>query len=101
MDLDADMVRNEAKDAFSVSRGNANAGVFQPARQAIDPEPPVGVEHHLGNARVFEMTRNRRPERGTQHARATGEGFRPKGDCRHIEPREFASRRGGRFSGVD
>jgi hypothetical protein len=101
MDLDADMVRNEAKDAFSVSRGNANAGIFQPASEAIDPEPPIGVEHHLDHARVFEMTRNRRPERGAQHARATSEGFRPKGDCRHTEPREFASRRRGCISGVD
>src|SRR5208337_4531938 len=91
MNLDADMVGDEAHDAFGVGGGDAAPGVFETARQPIDPEPTVGVEHHLDDARIFEITGNRWPKRGAQHARAAGEGFGPERNRRHVEPRYVAS----------
>ena len=86
MNLDADMVRDEANDAFGIGRGDAAAGVLKAARQPVDPEPTVGVQHHLDDARIFEIAGDRRPKRGAQHARAAGEGFGPERDCRHVDP---------------
>ncbi len=93
MDLDADMVGDEPDDPLGVGRRDAAAGILEPARQPVDPEPAVGIEHHLDDAGVFEVAGDRRPERGAQHARAAGEGFGPEGDCRHCEPRKLASSR--------
>lgn len=91
MDLDADMVSDEAKNALGVCRRDADARVLQPAGEAVDPQPAVGIKHDFDDARVFEVARNRGPQRGAQHARATGEGFRTEGNRRHTEPREVAS----------
>ena len=91
MNLDADMVRDEPHDAFGVGGRDAAPGVLETARQPIDPEPTVGIEHHLDDARIFEIAGNRRPERGAQHARAAGEGFGPERNRRHVEPRYVAS----------
>ena len=38
MHLDADMVRDQAHDAFGVRRRDAAAGVFEAARQPVDPQ---------------------------------------------------------------
>ena len=63
----------------SASAGDdAAAGVLEPAGQPVDPEPAVGVEHHLDDAGIFEVAGDGRPERRAQHARAPGEGFGPK-----------------------
>ena len=51
------------------------AGVLKPARQPVDPEPAIGIEHHLDDAGVFEIAGDRGAKRGAQHARAAGEGF--------------------------
>jgi hypothetical protein len=75
MDLDADMVGDQPHDPFGVGGRDPAARIFKPARKPIDPEPAVGIEHHLDDAGVFQICRDRRPERGAQHARATGEGF--------------------------
>ena len=40
------------------------------ARQPIDPEPAVRVEHYLNDGGVLQPERDRRTERGAQHARA-------------------------------
>ena len=61
--------------------------------EAINPEPAVGIEHHLDDARVFEVTRNRRTQRRAQHARAAGQGFQSERNCRHVfMPRYLASK---------
>ena len=86
MDLDTDMMRNETHDALGVCRGDATASLLEAARQPVDPQPTIGIEHYLDDAGVFEIGGNRRPERSAQHARAAGESFRSKGDCRHMSP---------------
>ena len=75
MDLDADMVGDEPHDALGVGGRDAAAGVLKPARQPVDPEPAIGIEHHLDDAGVFEIAGDRGAKRGAQHARAAGEGF--------------------------
>ena len=61
MNLDANMVRHEANDAFGIRRGDAAASVLKAARQPIDPEPTVRVQHHLDDAGIFEIPRDRGP----------------------------------------
>ena len=101
MHLDADVVRDEAHDAFGVRWRNAAAGVFEATRQPVDPQATVGIEHHLDDARIFQIGGDRRPEGGAQHARAAGESFRSERNRRHYKPRKFASRGGADVSGVD
>src|ERR1700733_9505162 len=86
MNLDADMMRDEANDAFGIRRGDAEASVLKATRQSVDPEPTVRVQHHLDDAGIFEIAGNRWPKRSAQHARATGEGFGPERNCRHVNP---------------
>ena len=52
------------------------AGVGQAFGQAVDPEPPVGVEHHLDDGGVFQKRGDGRPERGAQHARTACDRLR-------------------------
>ena len=80
---------------------DAAPGVFKAARQPIDPQTPIGIQHHFDDAGVFEVAGDRRPERRAQHARAAGESFGSQRDRRHVEPREVASSGGGDVSGVD
>lgn len=47
MDFGADMVRDEANDALAVGGRQPFTRVGESLRQAVDPEPPIGVEHHL------------------------------------------------------
>ena len=61
-----------------------------PPDEPVDPEPAVGIEHHLDDGRIFEIGSDRWAERGAQHARAASEGFRSEGDRRHVEPRSVA-----------
>ncbi len=70
VDLGADMMRNQPDDPLAVVCSHPGARVGQPARQPVDPEPSVGIEHHLDDGRVFQPRRNRRPERGPEHAGA-------------------------------
>ena len=91
MHFHADMVRDELHDPLGVGRRYSAASILQPAREPVDPEPAVGVEHHFDDAWVFEAARDCRSERRAQHARAAGKGFGSKRGCNHLEPRESAS----------
>ena len=71
MNLGADVMGNEPHDALAVGCGEALAGIRQATRQPIDPEPAIGIEHHLDDDRVFEPGRDRRSKRGAQHACTT------------------------------
>jgi DNA helicase HerA-like ATPase len=95
MDLDTDVMRDEAHDALGVRGCDAAAGIFEAARQPVDPQATVGIEHHFDDARIFEIGGDRGAERGAQHARAAGESFRPEGDCRHMSPASSPQLRGG------
>ena len=58
MHFDADMMRDEAHDPLGIGRRDAVAGILKAARQPVDPEPAVGIEHHLDDAGIFEMRRS-------------------------------------------
>jgi len=70
VDPGADLVSDEAHDPLAIGGGQGTTGILQPARQPIDPEPAVGVQHHLDDRRVFEKGGDGWAERGAQHARA-------------------------------
>jgi hypothetical protein len=67
MDLSADVMCDKANDAFAVSRRQNRAGVGQPGCQAVDPQPPVWIEHHLDDGGIFQKRGDVRPERRAQH----------------------------------
>ena len=94
MNLGADMVRNEPHDALAIGGRETLAGIGKAARQPVDPEPAVGVEHHLDDGRIFEPGRDRRAERGAQHARAARDNFSLEGVNRHEDPVCETARRG-------
>jgi hypothetical protein len=70
MNFGADMVGDQPNDALAVGGRQPFTGIFDQAfREPIDPEPPVGVEHHLDDRGSSRNPRSR-AERGAQHARA-------------------------------
>ena len=75
MDLGTDMMGDQANDALGVGRRDPVAGILEAAGKAVDPEPAVGIEHDLDDARIFQMSGDQRAERGAQHARAARDGF--------------------------
>ena len=75
MDLYADMMGDEPDDALGIGWGDPATGVLKPARQPVDPEPAIGIEHHLDNAGIFEIAGDRGAKRRAQHASSAGEGF--------------------------
>ena len=93
MDLDTHMMGNEADDPFGIGRRDSGAGILEAAGKPVDPQPAVRIEHDLDDAGIFEVSGDQRAERGAQHARASGDGFRSEGgDRRHIAPHIVASR---------
>ena len=99
MDLGADMVGDEPNDPFAVGRRQPLSRIGEPARQPVDPEPPVGVQHHLDDAWVFEEGGDRRSERGAQHARAARDRLGLEGMNRHPRPRSEPIEEGDRRRG--
>ena len=86
MNLCADMMRDQPHDAFAIGGGQALARVGKPFGQAVDPQPPVRVQHHLDHGRVFEQPGNGGAERGAQHACAARNGFRSLVVGGHVGP---------------
>ena len=70
MHFGADVVRHQPNDAFSVGGREALACVRQAARQPVDPQPAIGVEHHLDDRGVLQVSRNGGAKRAAEHARA-------------------------------
>ena len=87
MDLDPDMMGDEANNPFGIGRCRAAAGIFKAAGQAIDPEAAVRVQHHLDDAGVFEKAGNRRAECGAQHPSAAQESLGSGGNWHSMTPR--------------
>jgi hypothetical protein len=65
------VVRDEADDPFAIAGRQPLPGIDKSNCQPIDPEPTVGVEHHLDDFSIFQPQRDRRTQCCPQHARAT------------------------------
>jgi len=87
MHFGADMVGDETNDPLAVGSGHDAPAILQATRQPVDPQPAVRVQHHLDDRGVLEEGRDRRPERGAQHARASGKSLGMKWSDRHDRPR--------------
>jgi hypothetical protein len=48
-----DVMRDQPDDALSVSRQQRRAGIGQTLGETINPEPAVGVQHHLDDSVIF------------------------------------------------
>jgi hypothetical protein len=86
MHLGADVMRDQAHNPLAVGGGHHPAAILQSARQAVDPQPAVRIEHHLDDRGVFKEGRDRRTEGSAQHARAAREGLRMEWSSRHDRP---------------
>lgn len=84
MDLHADMVGDQPDDPFAVDGREDLAGVDQPLTDPIDPQPTVGIEHHLDDRDILEPARDGRSQRRTQHPRAALGRFGTEGMDRHV-----------------
>jgi hypothetical protein len=73
MNLRADMVRDQADDALAIGGRQSLPGIGQPFRETVDPDAPVGVQHHLDDGSVFEEAGDGWSQRGAQHPRAARE----------------------------
>ena len=71
MRLGADMVRDEADDALAIGEGEALPGIREAFRETVDPQPAIGIQHHLDDGGILEPRRDARPERRAQHPCAT------------------------------
>jgi len=76
MNLGADVMRDQADNAFAVGCRQPLTRIGKTFGQAVDPQPPVGVEHHFNDAGIVEVARNCWAKRGAQHPRAARETFR-------------------------
>ena len=63
------MIRSPSAGASHVAR------VRQPIGQPVDPDAAIRIEHDLDNRRIFKPCRDRRSQRGAQHARAARNRF--------------------------
>ncbi len=101
MNLRADMMRDQPNDAFAIGGGQALARVGKPFGQAVDPQPPVRVQHHLDHGRVFKQPGDGRTERGAQHARAALDRFLSVMVGGHVGPGFWRGATGVPRIGVD
>jgi hypothetical protein len=69
VNLSADMVRDKAHDPLAIGGRQCPTAILKAAGEPIDPEPAIGIQHHLDDRRVFEKGGDGRAERGAQHAR--------------------------------
>ena len=76
VDFHADMMRDQANDAFAVGWRQAFTRVRQAFGEAVGPEAPVRVQHHLDDSGVFQMTDDHPPERCAEHPRTACQAFR-------------------------
>ena len=85
-DNGADMMGDEADDPLAILRRQAFTRIGQAFVEAVDPKPPIRVQHHLDDACVFEKAGDGRTERGAQHSRAACDTFRIVMRSRHLIP---------------
>jgi hypothetical protein len=53
MNLGADMVRDQTHDPLAIGGRHGPSGALHAARQPVDPDPALGIEHHLDDRGVF------------------------------------------------
>jgi hypothetical protein len=100
MNLGADMMRDKPYNPLAIPRRQTFSGIDEAARQPIDPEPSIGVEHHLDNGSVVEPQRDRWAKRGAQHARAArGSLLIEMVDC-HFGPQAWRPLVAAMMSGI-
>ena len=86
MGFSADVMRDKTDNALAIRGRENRTCIGQTFGQAIDPEPTVGIEHHLDDAGVFEEFGDVRPERRAQHAGTARDRF-CLGSCNpHVAP---------------
>src|SRR3546814_8140140 len=83
MNFGADMMRDEADDAFAIGGAQPGAAIRDALAEPVDPEAAVRIEHDLDDLRVGKPTGDRRSECGLQHARAAISRFEPDRFCCH------------------
>lgn len=86
MDLGADMVRDQAHDPFAVSGRKPLTSIGKPLGKSVDPEPSVGVEHHLNDRGIFQKPGDGGAKGGAQHTRTPHDRFGFLVSCRHVVP---------------
>jgi hypothetical protein len=58
MHLRAYVVRHQTNDALAIGRRQGFAGINEAARQPVDPQPSIWIEHDLDDCVIFQVTRN-------------------------------------------
>ena len=86
MNLRADVMGDQAHDAFAIGGGQSLARIGQPFGEAVDPDASVRIQHHLDDGVIFQKPRDGGAERGAQHARAACVTFRMMMCSRHVAP---------------
>jgi hypothetical protein len=70
MHLGPDMMRDQPDDAFAIGGRQALIGCGKARRQAVDPEPSIGIKHDLDDLVVLEKPGDVRAEGSAEHAAA-------------------------------
>ena len=86
MNLGPYMMGDEADYPLAIGWREAFTRVGKAFRQPVDPEPPIGVEHHLDDRGIFQKRGDRRPEGRAQHPRTAKYRLRFLLSCRHVVP---------------
>ena len=86
MHFGSDVMGDQADDTLAIGWRQQFARVRKPLGKPVDPEPPIGVEHHLDDRGVFQKPGDRRPEGRAQHARAAKDRLRFLVSGRHVVP---------------
>lgn len=100
MNFCADVMGDQPDDALAIGGRQSFTGVGKALREPVDPEPPIGVEHHLDDRGIFQKGGDRRPESRAQHARTAKDRFRFLVSCRHVVPFSCGSAESGPGSGM-
>ena len=79
MYLGANMRGDQADDPLGFGGVNTQAGIASPLTESVDPEPAVGVDHHLDDGGVAKGLVDRRPHGRLEHGPAAFFGGRAHG----------------------
>lgn len=68
MHFGADMVDDQAHDAFAISGQHPLARVGQAFRKSVHPDAAIWIQHHLDDDRIFQKPGDGGTKRRAQHA---------------------------------